>query len=468
MLIYYVDASNGNDNNNGLSESAAWATLARVNVTKLVPGDTVLFKRGEIWRETLLISNSGIPGKPITFGAYGVGINPLFGGADRVTGWTLHSGSIYRKVLTGWMNKPNQVFENGVRLAYKTSVGALTAGSYYYNSKLNTLYVRCTGNVNPTTRVIEASRRQYGIDFNGKSHITLRNIDTSHCNLNGFTWQTVAGGTNIYVSDCVSGWHGLRGFGMGGYTDLRLDAVTIVNCVAHDTLGEGFWAGNGRDIGLVKCVAYNCGNDKRDKGYQFGEGGGVVVGIRAVDCYVRECRIYDIGIRSGLLIEYEAGYARPLRTVIEQNFITTYTPGSIGGALSTQGDSSIIRNNVLHGNQPRNLIQSLNGSLNERFYHNTIWQKGAAWAVALTEAENTDLRNNIIVNHGNGALVYVGADGNSGFSADHNCYFGTRPFWYWEADDQYPGTIENWRTKSKQEINSVVSSPLLVDIDTLI
>jgi len=35
---YYVDATNGNDVNNGLSESTSWKTIAKVNGPRFNPG----------------------------------------------------------------------------------------------------------------------------------------------------------------------------------------------------------------------------------------------------------------------------------------------------------------------------------------------------------------------------------------------------------------------------------------------
>ena len=73
---YYVDASKGSDNYNGLSPDKAWQTIAKVNFSKFEPGDNILFKRGEIWREQLTIPSSGSLNSPITFSAYGHGNKP--------------------------------------------------------------------------------------------------------------------------------------------------------------------------------------------------------------------------------------------------------------------------------------------------------------------------------------------------------------------------------------------------------
>jgi hypothetical protein len=45
---YYVDATNGNNSNNGLSMSSAWKTIAKVNASVFNPGDEILFKGGRI------------------------------------------------------------------------------------------------------------------------------------------------------------------------------------------------------------------------------------------------------------------------------------------------------------------------------------------------------------------------------------------------------------------------------------
>jgi len=43
---YYVDATNGNDGNNGTSELAPWKTIAKVNASNFNSGGEILFKGG--------------------------------------------------------------------------------------------------------------------------------------------------------------------------------------------------------------------------------------------------------------------------------------------------------------------------------------------------------------------------------------------------------------------------------------
>ncbi len=86
---FYVDALRGGDDRDGLSEKNAWKSLDKVNRTRLVPGDQVLFRRGLTWRGHLR-AQSGSTNGVITYGAYGSGPKPAFLGSaamNRPTDW---------------------------------------------------------------------------------------------------------------------------------------------------------------------------------------------------------------------------------------------------------------------------------------------------------------------------------------------------------------------------------------------
>jgi hypothetical protein len=88
---YYVDAENGQDANAGTSPLAPWKSVQAVNTRTFAPGDSVLFMRGQVWREQLTVPSSGAPGLPVTFGAYGEGANPVFNRGELYTCWWEHS-----------------------------------------------------------------------------------------------------------------------------------------------------------------------------------------------------------------------------------------------------------------------------------------------------------------------------------------------------------------------------------------
>lgn len=129
---YYVSYSTGSDLNSGLSEVSPLKTIERVNTLSLVPGDKVLFKCGDTWKnQTLIIKDSGTAGNYITFGSYPENCDnkPVISGSAPITGWTHHSGNIYVADLSSPANSAafsktdslqimgiNQLFRNNERL----------------------------------------------------------------------------------------------------------------------------------------------------------------------------------------------------------------------------------------------------------------------------------------------------------------------------------------------------------------
>lgn len=75
---YYVNPKIGDDENDGLHEDRAFATLFAINRLNLQPGDSVLLMRDCIFEKQFLqIRSSGTECCPITIGAYGEGNDPL-------------------------------------------------------------------------------------------------------------------------------------------------------------------------------------------------------------------------------------------------------------------------------------------------------------------------------------------------------------------------------------------------------
>lgn len=144
MTIYYVDATNGSDSYDGLTESTAWQTTNAVNNVVLVPGDSVLFKADEEWRTNtypIILSYSGEEGSFITIGSYGIGNKPILnGGFNRASSslWTLDTGSIW---VTGGF--PDIVgSELFVNPSFDTDTGSW---SWYSTGSFSGGFARTTG-----------------------------------------------------------------------------------------------------------------------------------------------------------------------------------------------------------------------------------------------------------------------------------------------------------------------------------
>ncbi len=83
----YYFSNEGSDAANGRSINKPWKTIGRLAKIKLRPGDTVLFRRSDVFEGGLRILQSGTVEKPIVITAYGEGADPILTGAVQVNNW---------------------------------------------------------------------------------------------------------------------------------------------------------------------------------------------------------------------------------------------------------------------------------------------------------------------------------------------------------------------------------------------
>lgn len=135
LTAYFVDATDGNDAWDGLSETytsgthGPWKTVGKVNssASLLLPGDSVLFQRGEAWREQL-VPDSGDETGRITYAAYGdpTAPKPLFlGSAERnnTADWQNLGGNVWSTIPVA-----DTVTLVGDELLYNPSFDTSTTG----------------------------------------------------------------------------------------------------------------------------------------------------------------------------------------------------------------------------------------------------------------------------------------------------------------------------------------------------
>jgi hypothetical protein len=205
--IYYVGAK-GDDARDGKSEANAWKTVAKVNATAFKPGDQILFARGGAWRESLLASSSGEPGKPITYAATGSGAKPKFWGSDVVQVGPDGSAKFAKPVAA--LLQDHQFLAAG---AWSWADGTLKAkpGSY-------TACVR----VDP-------------VHSNGKNHLVFRDLvtDESADVKDGYGFR-VMGSDGVRLEDCEAYRAGRHHFGTINSTNfvgLRLKCATAMPAI---------------------------------------------------------------------------------------------------------------------------------------------------------------------------------------------------------------------------------------------
>jgi hypothetical protein len=178
---YYVSNS-GNDNADGLTPSTSWATVSKVNGSSFSPGDSILFMRGDIWSEQLLIPGSGSAnGGYITFGAYGTGNKPVFDGTGVTlpTNFGLIRGSTKNYIIIENIRVQDVGIENSARNE-NTGIG-------FYGSD-HVIVQDCEVNH------IESA----GIKMNICTNITAARNDVSLTNVNSSSEQISFSGVNTF------------------------------------------------------------------------------------------------------------------------------------------------------------------------------------------------------------------------------------------------------------------------------
>ncbi|HQG48107.1 MAG TPA: hypothetical protein PK373_03380, partial [Sedimentisphaerales bacterium] len=137
---YYVDAAAGSDAADGATLETAWRSLEKVNAARLGPGDSVLFRRGQIWRGTLR-PQSGDATAPVMYGAFGRGAKPALLGsvaANSPKDWVGMGGDIW---ATAGLDLPvdvgNIIFDEGAAVGVKkwSEADLKQTGDYYYDAK---------------------------------------------------------------------------------------------------------------------------------------------------------------------------------------------------------------------------------------------------------------------------------------------------------------------------------------------
>lgn len=347
---YYVDATNGNDNNSGTSESNPWKTISKVNSMSFNPSDVILFKRGENWNEELIIEHSGTSGSPITFGAYGTGNRPKIRGEI----W------IYR--------------------------------SDYID--IDSFEVDSTGH-------------PFGIHTHqgDSSHLKITNCIVYNSVSFGFHFIGDPGyeSSDITVTDCTSynnGYHGFKASQDDETGTVTISGVRFINCLAYNNGIHGFQASDGSgDISFINCTAYNngfgpeAGDD--GSGFRFGE---TITGLAS------GCHSYDndVGIRI-------AGWTgpSPRNITVEGCDIHDNDYGiQFLGPLNWVHESMTIQRNKIHDNNVYGLFAQMTMK-NGLCAYNLVYGNsdgGILWQPWSFEGGNSGIYNNVIANNGGAGL----------------------------------------------------------------
>lgn len=248
-MTYYVKNS-GNDENDGLSEQTAWASIGKVN-SNIKGGDTVKFNMGDVFYGSIKAVNNSDEKCPTVFEAYGEGPKPIISQYKIAyeSSWEPYSENIWRIDLTD-VNK-----YQGNTLDINTNVGFLNINGEIYGMKLfnlNKLH----------TQWDFFNDDKYIYVFSEENPSVNGNIVKIACNICCimFSDNTVVSGLDIVGS----GGHGIRG---------SVENGIVENCDIHE-LGGSFLAGHS-----IENTRY---------------GNGIEIWSNSRNVTVRNNRLYDI------------------------------------------------------------------------------------------------------------------------------------------------------------------------------
>lgn len=261
---YYVSSSAGNDANNGRTESTPWKTISKVNGRHFSPGDSVFFKKGDVWRETLSVSGSGNKATYIFFGSFGTGMNPIIMGSEPVTGWVSVDNNVW-KSKNSFIN-PEEFHAD---IHFKEKDNSISWGNYvpgmlslqkehdwYWND--NYIYIWSASDPASNYQSVEVPQRYSCIDTQYNEYIHFKGIDVFYAEYVGIDdfsrHSDNQNKTGLKIENCEIGYIGgisssPSGFGIGVvYSDLVIRDCKIHHCgrrgISLDNYGYGFTARN--------------------------------------------------------------------------------------------------------------------------------------------------------------------------------------------------------------------------------
>lgn len=402
---YYVDASNGNDNNDGQSPQSAWQSLSKVNATTFQPGDTILFKAGQIWSGQLHPLGSGSSqGGVITIDEYGdSGNKPV------VNGGGISPATVYLQDQAYWDI-------NNLEITNTSSTPNYFSGVQVNNTTDNTLDHIHISNLH-VHNVSGYASAFYG----DNAGISVQ----SFSNTTNTKWDDVLIQNNtidnvdrigIYVG-INNGHHSDTSTTVGKSTHVVIQNNTINNAGGDSILTETV------DAPLIQYnVASNGGTRTGGAGCQSTDYcNGASAGIwtcadhttfqynevyNNTDANDGEAYDFDCGT-TGDILQYSYSHDNPL------GFLVFYNGPS----------NNLVRYNISQNDQ-RGLFLRLGSVGDTQIYNNTLYVAPGLDTSVLTDGASSSakLSNNIIYNQS--TSDYIGDDG---ATWDHNLFFGNHP-----------------------------------------
>ena len=245
--IYYIDADNGNDSNNGKSPEKAWKSLSKAN-SVTTSGSAVLFKCGCEWRAKSGTSSAALTcSSGVTYGSYGTGPKPIINGSV-----TDYKNSTWSSTGTANVWRTSVPQEAGI-IVYNNDgfIGNMTInkadlskqGDYWYKTPTGSgdgyVYVYSTANPSTVYSNIEIGTKRDICSL--VNNVTINNICFKYGGQHGLNGSSKS---NVKISNCEIGYiGGVYGenarLGNGVQFGLGATNCTVKNCYVYECYDAG-------------------------------------------------------------------------------------------------------------------------------------------------------------------------------------------------------------------------------------
>jgi len=428
--IYYVntaaDAGGDGTTQELTGEHCAFKTIAQVIAASPAAGDSILFNKGNTWREQLTVPSSGSSGAPIIIGSYGSGNKPIINASDLITGWTNDSGNIWKVTLA---TEPGQIFFDSTRGTKETSKANLDSEKEWYWDA-NILYVYSTSD--PDTAYnnpgIEASTSYRGqcISIHEKQYIEIRDLNLRNAYLSCLDMYN-SSYINVYDNDISRSRR--RGIYTNNTNNIKIYRNTFQWCgIELATLEHAIYIGT--DSSNVNVY-------ENDVSHSWN------AGVKADSCsdvdiyrnYIHENNDEGSAGAGDIIVAESAADTSNIN--IYYNIIAN--PGAYIFWIK-QGEGYSISNVHIYNN-------TLYGSLKET----------VSYVYIIQDVSNLSIKNNIVYANSPYVMLY---EDNTNFTRDFNCYYN------WSSG-AYIGYIDGswvtWSDVSSIETNSINQNSLFID-----
>ncbi len=473
-MNYYV-SNTGNDTAIGTSPGTAWKTISHVNSQTFIAGDSILFKRGDYWRQqSLTAPSSGSNLGQIVFGAYGEGSKPKIYGSVQANEWTNVSGNIWQSATK--VNYNPKTVGYGAEVFFVEADNLVKWGNYQIYSDLSelteqydwtwnseTLYIYAESDPDILYTSVEAPQIANAVLINDKEYLSFDNLEIMYYTQVGIRESYAPPELHgLRVTNCHIGCLGVKGSAQAFGLSVKQSDMYIAYNDIHDC-GRRNISINLYDVApVITMQNVIIENNHLHNGWHTTGIDGINSGTHTMKNITIRNNIIENGENTPVdnanpysnAIYIVADPGAEINNVKIYNNVFKYIKGA--GIVVDGVDSMLIYYNTFYGHNQ-------NVNVNANFIHTTALHKSPT---------HVDIRNNLFYNTAPGTSPYsncIYIDYNTYSEMDfinNNIYWGNTPtkrlvniYQSGVIDEVYnANNFSDWITNHGFDINSPTPS----------